>query len=785
MRKRIKHSAGESSLQRSAVLPRIFLTYCLLLLVIFVMLFPMYRSIIQSEQQHNLSEHHTMTETGYGQMVSRLNNSILQLSVLGYDSTFERLAVLPNLLTNQQYWYLREALQSLSYFSYQNDMVREALVFFRDNDIILTTRRAFTPEQPFYNNKFFSVDGLDADGFSDMCDTCLTYSKITFLETRKVFLGEQGAADTIICYIPISIKGQSSGLCGAFLFLNAEKVAQQVDLAQRGCVYALADGQGHIFHTSGCTNDEAYALISQMKDGRAERNGITYDAISIHASALQLTCFCFTDIRLFIDQTRQVMHFVILTVMIALAAGIAISVWLTHVQYAPIKRLRQVVSFNREDFNSGYNEFDDFIDAYMEIRQSNENYSLIIQEYGRRLTENEFEGVLNGAIDEVKIQALTDRIPVLRGQFRMIGITFGADAEGNIPNGEEIPAVLKNLARRFWDDTPYIHKTPRGVTLMIIPNDPQDEDEMINCVEWLGYHAGEHMGTKTMVVVSYMCSVPEDIHDAYQRLILMQNAHIWSADKNITQLFFDHGQKYAHNTLLLNEFKEAQLAAFIESGNSEGAQALIKGLAQQCTPGSEDYAQLFYSIRALVLEKYHKLNMDGNFEIPAYQSSNAQTDNLQAMTCCCMNLCDIYMAQSKKNNLPFDEQMTMYIDMHYDDPELYGKTIANQFGLSEKYLYTYFKKHTGIGLSEYLSMKRLKEAAALLADTDLSIQDIAIKVGFNSHNTFYKSFKRYYGCNPSEYRTDNTHPSPERAAPPPDTCDAACAPFQAPSGRRR
>jgi AraC family transcriptional regulator of adaptative response / methylphosphotriester-DNA alkyltransferase methyltransferase len=53
---------------------------------------------------------------------------------------------------------------------------------------------------------------------------------------------------------------------------------------------------------------------------------------------------------------------------------------------------------------------------------------------------------------------------------------------------------------------------------------------------------------------------------------------------------------------------------------------------------------------------------------------------------------------------------------------------------------------------EYLEKIRLDKAAFLLATTEKSNLEICYEVGFQSPSSFYKAFRNYKKCSPSEYR---------------------------------
>ncbi len=81
--------------------------------------------------------------------------------------------------------------------------------------------------------------------------------------------------------------------------------------------------------------------------------------------------------------------------------------------------------------------------------------------------------------------------------------------------------------------------------------------------------------------------------------------------------------------------------------------------------------------------------------------------------------------------------------------------IATNAGFSIDYFYKIFLSHTGFTVMAYVNYIRLKKATHLLRCTDKSILDIALEIGYDSHEGFIKSFKKNYEMSPSEYRNKN------------------------------
>ena len=66
-----------------------------------------------------------------------------------------------------------------------------------------------------------------------------------------------------------------------------------------------------------------------------------------------------------------------------------------------------------------------------------------------------------------------------------------------------------------------------------------------------------------------------------------------------------------------------------------------------------------------------------------------------------------------------------------------------------------FKKLTGFGFCEYLKEVRLREGKRLLANTGMSVSEIAEMCGFSGSNYFGDVFKKTVGISPTEYREKN------------------------------
>ena len=93
----------------------------------------------------------------------------------------------------------------------------------------------------------------------------------------------------------------------------------------------------------------------------------------------------------------------------------------------------------------------------------------------------------------------------------------------------------------------------------------------------------------------------------------------------------------------------------------------------------------------------------------------------------------------------------LYISEHFNG-SLTLEDVASHVHLHPSYFSTLFKTCTGSAFKEYLNMVRIEESKRLLANTDFSIIDIAMAVGFEDQSYFSKVFKKYTGLTPKQFR---------------------------------
>jgi|UniRef100_A0A0M0KGA2 YesN/AraC family two-component response regulator len=93
-----------------------------------------------------------------------------------------------------------------------------------------------------------------------------------------------------------------------------------------------------------------------------------------------------------------------------------------------------------------------------------------------------------------------------------------------------------------------------------------------------------------------------------------------------------------------------------------------------------------------------------------------------------------------------------YMNAHFYQSSLSLETVADSLQVSSAYLSRLFKEQLGITFTHALTKLRIKRAIQLLHSTNLTINEISEKVGYETQHYFSTAFKKVMGVSPNRYR---------------------------------
>ena len=178
-------------------------------------------------------------------------------------------------------------------------------------------------------------------------------------------------------------------------------------------------------------------------------------------------------------------------------------------------------------------------------------------------------------------------------------------------------------------------------------------------------------------------------------------------------------------------------------------------------PGSEEERYCLYSFpeQNEVLECMQRVLLEMQDGMPEYQTL-------------CLACIDIIMVQlirsasvsvtQSHSRFPVNRQCAAvrhYIDQHYKE-NITLDLLAEKASINKFYMSHAFKREYGVSPISYMIACRIQEGQRLLAETDLSLSQIASVLGFSSPSYFSQSFRSCAGISPTEYRRTNRRRNP-------------------------
>lgn len=224
-------------------------------------------------------------------------------------------------------------------------------------------------------------------------------------------------------------------------------------------------------------------------------------------------------------------------------------------------------------------------------------------------------------------------------------------------------------------------------------------------------------------------------------------------------------KKFGYSEYPLN--KESEIISSLRKGNIEESKISFNEFIESINVYRYDYfkfnlVRLFFAIKNLIsdieineyLTGYHKLNRD------CLEKYLEEINHISELDIYFEDIfTEIISAVEKgrsKRNLAIIKKVIEYVEENYQDVNLSTQSISDFIGLSSSYVNQIFKSEKDISISEYILNFRMEKAKFYLMNKDITIKDIANKVGFHNDNYFYTVFKKITYLTPGQYRKQHS-----------------------------
>ena len=205
------------------------------------------------------------------------------------------------------------------------------------------------------------------------------------------------------------------------------------------------------------------------------------------------------------------------------------------------------------------------------------------------------------------------------------------------------------------------------------------------------------------------------------------------------------------------EMKE-KLIFLLQSGNQEAAAALMNALIEdgkRCSllTGKLLISEIISTILTICPENEQNERLESMMrEFSDFYSTSGYFKLRKAMSGYMGDICLAVSADSKKSETSDKcTDIMEYIRDNYADTSINVNVLANRFHVDRSWLSKKFKEQYSENISDFIVKYRVEKAKELLK-TDLSVEQIAERVGFADRSTYYRAFRKIEHITSKQYR---------------------------------
>ena len=286
--------------------------------------------------------------------------------------------------------------------------------------------------------------------------------------------------------------------------------------------------------------------------------------------------------------------------------------------------------------------------------------------------------------------------------------------------------------------------------------DFKPEDNIENIISQIQERFNKQFGFVPLCGIGEEYSIPAEIHYSMQEALAAadyadahsvnseQKSHIvWYRDITSGDIFE-----------LFGKDQEQMLFNLVRQGDEDALEAHLDSIYTGAR-----YRSLSSGIKQLYLAHLHtvlmRMSADTRIEIDfkslEKQSKGKHEVYFELLKEAYKQICSQLRKSKKGRKQKLKESILAFIDEHYCDSGLSVAMLAAHFNVAENYFSQFFSEQVGEPFSRYLERIRIEHAAKLLTEVNMTVDQVALKSGYNNTNTFRRAFKRVTGTTPSEY----------------------------------
>lgn len=671
-----------------------------------------------------------------------------------------------------------DVLRDLSYYTVRNSFIADFYIYFRNSDIIMSSRSTYIRLPVFYEPAFKFGNMTYEEWHSKILESY--HYKDYLPSTLAVLNGKMSPVITYMQSLPVEypchpIKGNIMVLIDEN---EINKLLSRLNINDGGWAY-IADNRGRIIT---CIAKDKRALnpisFSPKQSKGFEDLVLSGEKMTVSYTASAYNGWTYVAAlpnHVVMANVNYIKKTTCIIMFLALLLGVLIAFFLAYKNSKPLQKIaammKELIDGDNDNVSSGYAYLQSTVSKLIE---NNNNLKSAMQKqipvieaaFFHRLLKGEFynlnevEAVL--AQTDIKMCGSCFVVTILHINGYHDLITKDILKELNMT-----AIIIKDIISGIDHDDLHVHSINNDKIALIIGFEADNARDCISETEvmlkQIDYELINHYNIKVSMAAGNICDsmllISQSFNEALQALDFS------TAEKDSGVIWY-HKLPNDSKTYYYPMDVETRLTNLVKAGDKHGMEDLLQGIyhknLEERKLSKDMICQMVYEVRGTIIKILDQITVNDKEKLDSIKKSLSKAvhgENLEnsfkSLFSVYELICDAVNEQKKSRNADLINRIIEYLNNAYTEADLCLCKVASQFDISEVYLCQFFKEKTGENFSDYLERIRIQYACELLAVTNLSINDIAMKTGYNSAHAFRRVLKRVKGINPLDYRDLN------------------------------
>lgn len=692
----------------------------------------------------------------------------MQLSI---DSKLNLLASKRGPLAMNETYLLYEALDQLKSLTVTNDFINKFYIIFPELKTVLSQKNSYSISY-FYNGIYKYGDKSLEQWENEILPKYHTKHVLPDLSTLE---GLGNPAVTYLQSITASFPGTNRGIIMVLVDLEEiKKSMAEINTKGGGNVYILNEDGGILFSKEqGESVDFPKDIVPGQSRGIREQaiNGKSFLYSFTSSSFNNWTYVAVLPSDTVLAKVKYVRNVTLAAIALCLLLGLTAACFLSYRNVKPVKEIASMVAARitglsgacGDEYSFIHSAISQMIESDDSLRQTLEdNVPLTQATFVRRLINGDFssEEEVKSNLQQVGMTLCGECFNILIVSIHGYDGLLSKDALKELNALREI--VKKAFKEKGIDSTPV--DMDESTIAFIIQYPFASDKECSALIQEKADKIHELLKGSYGINVSFAAGNHySSLTDMYFSFNEARNAMEYGKAQSSKQIFW-YGQIHEEQWIYYYPLEvEMRLTSMAKAGNKKELSKLIDIL----------YTENFEKQKISVDMIHHLYNeMTGTVykivsQTPSITTSAHYTiyqmlkkikhvgspENVfEYFHKIYDSICDVVEGNKRSHNLKLKEDILRFVEASYMHQEMGLNYVASQFGLSEVYLSNFFKEQIGENFSDYIERIRIGTACQLLLNEGMTLEEIAVRTGYNSANTLRRAFKRQKGLTPSDVR---------------------------------